>query len=341
MSSQQSNNFNNSNKKFDQYDPRDRSSRYQPQTGNRIQVQTNTMLTSNLDLYIPRVAPGTTEEQVKALFSQSRIATVEYCDFATTKDKDTKKPQYTSAFIKLSSWSDKSVACEDFAKNKSIRLNVSQSSNEFWIILPNNNPLARSHVNTSQLAAATDKLFSQTEQITEKADKFEDEMRATITEMRQMMVLQQEKIEALEFRLTLKASISFAERNHRLIEEEAKDDADLEDVLVENFVNQGSIPTMPRQLSVFQPRNETEYEVAALFTMSTPQMTRQSSVSVVYNEDDECIFSNKQKQRRSPPILTQPQSHVQVGSGKSQSLGEIVAENPDRAIGSRDLCGNL
>jgi hypothetical protein len=289
------------------------------------------------------------------------------------------------------------------------------------MILPNNNPLPRSHVNTSQLAAATDKLFSQTEQIIEKASKFEDEMRATITEMRQMMVLQQEKIEALEFQLTLKASITFGEQYpdlfnmtpepardddivysvqeeevstwcepralafaelcRKTIEEEAKDDADL-DAVLEAHIQQRPVErdfdaevdalldaplpvsmtrcmsysapqsapafargitfydpmqtvkhqrSLTRQMSAFQPQEEEED------AMSIPTMTRQSSVSV-YSEEDECIFSNRQKQRRSPIIS---QAQVQVAPSKSLSLGEIVAENLNRAIGSRDLCGNL
>jgi hypothetical protein len=376
MFSQQSNQINNSNNKFDH---RDQSSDYQLQTSNRTQVQTNDTLTSNLDLYIPRVSSGTTEEQVKSLFFQSRIGTVEHCDFAITKDKDTKKPQYTSAFIRLSSWSSKSGACEDFAINKSIRLHLSHSSKEFWIILPNNNPLPRSIVNTSQLAASTDKLFEQTERITEKAAKFEDEMRATIAEMRQMMALQQEKIETLEFQLTLKASITFGEQYPEIFnmkpepvgdnivysleeplykplskplvvalerdfdtEVDALLDAPLQWQIIDHTLSKSDddddlelvVPIRPRKIAI---SNFIPVDPKSIRTLSSnPPLTRSKSVSS-YNEEDECVFSNRQNQgQKREPILK-----TQTRSKKSLTLGEIVAENPERAIGSRDLCGNL
>jgi hypothetical protein len=423
MSSQQSNQSNNFNKKFD---PRDQSSHYQPLVSNRMQVQTYDILTSNLDLYIPRVSSGTTEEQVKSLFYKSNIGTVEYCDFATTKDKDTKKPQYTSAFIKLNSWSPTSGACEDFAKNKSIRLHLSRTSAEFWIILPNNNPLPRSHVNTSQLAASTEKLFEQTERITEKANKFEDEMRATISEMRQMMALQQEKIETLEFQLKVaqyplhsftremnkdvewvpptQNSITLCEQYPEIFDmkqEQASDnivysiqeplveplveplerdydaevdallDAPLQWQIIDNAFSKSddeeiktvstdfddsnieqlklSLPIFPR-LTTFYHIDYTEivpilpkmtvdeFDEDELIMEPIPVFTKSNPINnVSYNEEDECVFSNRQNQgQKRAPILK-----MQSGSSKLQSLGEIVAENPERAIGSRDLCGNL
>jgi hypothetical protein len=64
-----------------------------------------------------------------------------------------------------------------------------------------------------------------------------------------------------------------------------------------------------------------------------PRLCR--TASVAFNEDDACIFALKQQQRRSP---------VEVHTGsppKPQTLVDIVAENPHRAIVSRDYCGNL
>jgi hypothetical protein len=374
MSSQQLNQSNNSNKKLD---PRDQSSHYQPQVSNGMQVQTDNILISNLDLYIPRVSSNATEEQVKTLFFQSRIGTVEYCDFVTTKDKDTQKPQYISAFIKLNSWSPTSGACEDFAKNKSIRLHLSRNSAAFWIILPNNNPLPRSLVNTSQLAASTDKLFEQTERITEKASKFEDEMRATMAEMRQMMALQQEKIETLEFQLTLKASITIGEQYPEIfnvkrepvvdtvysLEEPLEQplerdfdaevdtllDAPLQWQIIDNTFSKSDddddlelkVPICPRSIAIsnfipVDPKSIRTFD--DLFTMPPPPpvLTR-TKTGAVYNEEDECVFSNRQGQgQKREPILK-----TQTRFKKSLTLGEIVAENPERAIGSRDLCGNL
>jgi hypothetical protein len=94
------------------------------------QQQSNiTPLMSNLDLYISRA--NTTEDQVKALFFQSRIGTVEWCKFVMTEN-----PPYASVFIKLRCWSPSSGACEDFARNKTIRLQIGDNSREFWTILP-------------------------------------------------------------------------------------------------------------------------------------------------------------------------------------------------------------
>ena len=341
MSSQQSNQINNSNKKFDLPG---QSPHYQPQASNGMQVYTDNILISNLDLYIPRVSSNATEEQVKTLFFQSRIGTVEYCDFVTTKDKDTQKPQYISAFIRLNSWSPTSGACEDFAKNKSIRLHLSRNSPTFWIILPNNNPLPRSLVNTSQLAASTDKLFEQTERITEKASKFEDEMRATMAEMRQMMALQQEKIETLEFQLTLKASITIGEQYPEIFDTKSDPNSDdivysLEEPLAKTLVEplerdfdaevdalldaplqwqiidhtfsksddeleELKVPICPRSISIsnfipVDPKDIRTFD--ELFAMPPPVLTR-SKTGAVYNEEDECVFSNRQVQgqKREP-----------------------------------------
>jgi hypothetical protein len=331
MSSQQSNQSNNCNKI--EYSPH-----YQPQTSNRMQVHTNDILTSNLDLYIPRVASNATEEQVKSIFFHSRIGTVEHCDFAITKDKDTQKPQYTSAFVKLSCWSPTSGACEDFVKNKSIRLQLSRNSPEFWIILPNTNPLPRSHVNTSQLAAATEKLFSQTEQITEKASKFEDEMRATISEMRQMMALQQEKIETLEFQLTM----TLVDQSPEIFDIKPEPVVPLVEPLAKTLERDfdaevDELLDTPLQWQIidhtFSKSDDDDDEVNELFRMP-PLLTRSMSVSN-YNEEDECIFSNREVrgQLREPVLKS--------GSQKMMTLGEIAAENPERAIGSSCLCGNL
>jgi hypothetical protein len=351
-----------------------------------MQVQTNYTLTSNLDLYIPRIASNATEDQVKAIFLHCNIGTVEYCDFAITKDKYTKKPLYTSAFIKLSTWLRTSGACEDFAKNESIRLYLSRETNEFWIILPNKNPLPRTHVNNSQLAAATDKLFEQTEQIVEKASKFEDEMRATIAEMRQMMALQQEKIESLEFQLTLKATMTLGEKFSEIfdmkqeqssddivysLEEESEPlveplveplerdfDAEVDALLdapllwqiIDNAFSKSDdeefeklelkLPILPRMTAIcnmIYNADEANKDFDESFLKPIPWLTRSGNSIFGYNQEDECVFSNKQGQgqKRSPVLKAQP------GFSKPLSLNEIVAENPERAIGSRDLCGNL
>lgn len=431
MSSQQTNNNFKINNFTPTVIPSELQPHYQPQVDNRMQVPYNTMLTTNLDLYIPRVSAGTTEEQIKTMFARSNIGAVDYCDLSLTKDKDTKKPQYLSAFVKLRTWSNLSGACEDFARNKTIKLYLSRETGEFWIILPNNNPLPRTHVNNSQLAAATDKLFAQTDALDKKMDNFMDDMRRTIIEMRESMSLQQQQIEELEFELKLiKNAPTFPEMKRETsvetalfeqypdyfthdnwsqylnAEEEEADDADLDAALESHIQQKAAVikaalerdfdaevdalldapltksvsysepmmtdslysshckpaspfPTMTRGVSMSVRHEETPVDCSPL-----PQMTRGVSMSVRHEEtveenlmglfakppaltrsvsvfrscnDDECLFSNKQgqTQRRSP---IQVQSTVAT---KSLTLGEIVAENFERAIGSRDLCGNL
>jgi hypothetical protein len=320
-----SNQSNNSNYKID---ISRLSPHYQPEIGNRMQAYSNANLTSNLDLYIPRVSQGTTEEQIKSVFARSRIGLVDYCDLSLTKDKDTKKPQYLSAFVKLISWSDLSGACEDFAKTKAIKLYLSYEGSEFWMLLPNNNPLPRSHVNTSQLAAATDKLFEQTSALEKKADKFEDEMRATIAEMRQMMLLQQEKIERLEFEVAFlqKDAVTTVEKERDF---EAEVDAllDLPMPMMQGVAHKIQMPSLPR--------NDVVVDEEEFFARPPPLLTR--SVSAFLNKDDECIFSIRPKRELNEEKILKP---APIVSTVTLSFPEIVAKNPERAIESRDFCGN-
>jgi len=418
MSSNQTNNSN-----YKMVDQSGLQSHDQPQTGNGIQVYNSTMLTTNLHLYIPRVGTGTTEEYVKAIIARSNIGTVEYCDITFTKDKDPNKAPFLSAFVKLASWSPASAACEDFARTKSIRIQLNRETSEFWILLPNHNPMSRTHLNTTQLAAATDKLFEVTDEITEKTSSFELTMRTQLAEMRALIWNQTNQIAALEHEMNImRCSESnpidlvmprghthkdpsilgqpylmgelyperYAEEYVKVADEEddeAEDNAALDAILekhqlkrlvepvVEPVVDydaeidalldapmpmtRGVTYSQPLQIpgqkpalihnnlsmtrgvtfydpeQKINPRGGLRSDVIELFT-SPPQFTRQVSVSS-YNEEDECVFSNRQTQgQRRSPILKE-----QDGSSISTTLGEIVAKNPERAIGSRDLCGNL
>jgi hypothetical protein len=110
-------------------------------------------------------------------------------------------------------------------------------------------------------------------------------------------------------------------------------------VLIQNNLS------MTRGVTFYDPERKinprgglmSDVKVAELFA-SPPQFTRQTSVSS-YNEEDECVFSNRreQGQRRSPILKEQDPMTL----GNPLTLCEIVAKNPERAIGSRDLCGNL
>ena len=435
MSSTQTNNFNS--KKI--VDPSDLQTHYQPQTGNRIQVYNSTMLSSNLHLYIPRVGAGATQAYVEAIINRSNIGTAEYCDITLTKDKDPNKAAFLSAFVKLVCWSPASNACEDFARTKSIRIQLNRETGEFWILLPNHNPMARTYLNTTQIAAATDKLFEVTDEITEKAASFELIMRTQLAEMRALIWNQHNQIAALQHEVNIMRCSEanpidlvmprghtykdpsilgkpylmgelypelYAEEYVKVTpvveaddeDDEAKADADLDAILeahqlkrlvsatveVEEPVEDaerdydaevdelldapmpmtrgvtysaplqmpGQRPvliqnnlSMTRGITFYDPEQKinprgglrSDVEVASLFA-SPPQFTRQTSISS-YNEEDECVFSNRrgQGQRRSPILKEQDETCNPM----STTLGEIVAKNPERAIGSRDLCGNL
>jgi len=434
MSSKQTNNFNST--KF--VNPSDLQSHYQPQTGNGVQVYNSTMLTSNIHLYIPRVGSGATENYVKAIIDRSNIGTVDYCDITLTKDKDPNKAAFLSAFVKLVSWSPASTACEDFARTKSIRLQLNHETGEFWILLPNHNPMSRTYLNTTQLAAATDKLFEVTDEITEKADTFETIMRTQLAEMRALIWNQHNQIAALQHEVNIMRCSEanpidlvmprgytykdpsilgqpptmgemyperYAEEYVKVAvveeDEEEDDNADLDAILEEHLLKRvvsakveepeepvrdydaevdelldapmpmtrgvtysaplqipGQRPalihnnlSMTRGITFYDPEQKinprgglrSDVKVAELFA-SPPQFTRQVSVSSYsYNEEDECVFSNRQAQgqRRSPILKEQDRACISTTLGNPLTLCEIVAKNPERAIGSRDLCGNL
>ena len=108
---------------------------------------------------------------------------------------------------------------------------------------------------------------------------------------------------------------------------------------LEDELEELKVPICPRSISIsnfipVDPKDIRTFD--ELFAMPPPVLTR-SKTGAVYNEEDECVFSNRQGQgQKREPILK-----TQTRFKKSLTLGEIVAENPERAIGSRDLCGNL
>lgn len=305
-------------------------------------------LYKNLYLYVPRASLRTTEEQVKDLFFRSQIGTVEYCDLVTIKDKDTKQPLYTQLFIKLACWDLISRAKADFERNGSIKIFLSDT--EFWVILPNKNPLPRTHVNNSQLAASTEKLFVQTEAIEKRMDSFEDEMRAEMAEMRVFMKLQQQSIDALKTELA--AANDDIEQLNTNIEQLREDNSQLIYQLTGCYNAICGNPAIDECEAAEEKKpDQFDAELDELLDMPTmlpnsiavedglqiPQIVRCHSVLPRGQrvDEDACIFSfNNIPRSLSPvPILssrTEP----------PQSLVDIVLKNPEKAIASRDFCGN-
>lgn len=264
----------------------------------------------NLYLYVPRASLRTTEEQVKDQLFRSQIGNVEYCDLVVIKDKDTKQPLYAQLFIKLACWDLLSRAKSDFEKNGSIKIFLKDT--EYWMILPNKNPLPRTHVNTSQLAASTEKLFEQSEAMEKKMDSFEDEMRSEMAEMRAFMKLQQVKIEALEFKLAAcESDLSFQQACKK------------EEKVAEEVVEEEKVLTLP----VLQRGRSININDLL------PNMRVKNNDKI--NDEDACIFSlNKNPRNTSPiPVISSQTEPI--------TLVDIVLQNPEKAIASRDFCGNF
>jgi len=321
---------------------------------NTANTATNNAAYKNLELYIPRASLRITEDQVRDTFFRSQIGIVEYCDIVLTKDKETKQPTYASVFLKLDSWNPLSNARADFEKNGSIKLYL--NATEFWIILPNKNPLPRTHVNNSQLAASTEKLFEQTEKITEKANKFEDEMRAEMAEMRLFMKMQQQSIDSL------KAELATANTN---IEQLKQDNSDLTYQLKRSNIAIYGYNTIDEYEAAEEKKRQDkklaedkemqdrfDAEVDELLDLNLPLPPKLSRTASVADplaipviqlrskicDEDACIFSFKNVPRSLSPV---PILSSRTESPPSlTTLVDIVLKNPEKAITSRDFCGN-
>jgi hypothetical protein len=312
----------------------------------------------NLELYIPRVSLRITEEQVRDTLFRGQIGIVEYCDIVVTKDKETKQPTYASVFLKLDSWSPTSNARADFEKNGTIKIYL--RATEFWIILPNKNPLPRTHVNNSQLAASTEKLFEQTEAIEKKADKFQDEMRAEMAEMRLFMKLQSISIDALKAELA--AANDDIEQLNTNIDQLVQDNRELtyqlkrsnNAIYGHNTIDEYEA-TEEKKRQDKKLQDQFDAEVDALLDLPLPpKLSRTASVAVEVSDplaipvfpprrskisdEDACIFSFKNVPRSLSPV---PILSSRTESPPSlTTLVDIVLQNPEKAITSRDFCGN-
>ena len=141
-------------------------------------------------LYIPRIKESdATSETVYQTLLNFGIGIMDHIDFVAIRDKvDRTKILYYSAFVKLYCWGVNYAANAEFHKNKSFTLFI--NPREFWMLLPNNNPVPRSKVNTHQLAAFTEELFAAKEDLFKK-----------IEEQRQEIELQKSLIASFEARV--------------------------------------------------------------------------------------------------------------------------------------------
>jgi len=130
-------------------------------------------------VYIPRIAEHYTEDQVRYMFAYAGLAEVDYVDFVKLKPlalpkvipgeeqtKDKEVPKF-SAFVSIKKWLS-NLAVDEIAEKGSHKFYVSSASKEFWMLLPNNAPLARTKVNVHQLASYTDELYTKIDTVTDE-----------------------------------------------------------------------------------------------------------------------------------------------------------------------------
>jgi hypothetical protein len=145
----------------------------------------------SMDIYVPRINPAHTEENVREVFANQNIGYVEYVDFVKSKpssDLSVPTPVYYSAFIKVAYHGDKSENSvhTELLTNGSYKLHLNRS--EFWVLLPNKTPLPRTKVNVHQLAQYTDELYQKTSdiesKITEQSTANDEVMKAILSRLK-------------------------------------------------------------------------------------------------------------------------------------------------------------
>lgn len=162
-----------------------------------------------LDIYIPRIDGTYTEQDVKQIFRNLSLAVVDYVDFVATKDPETKEIKFYSAFIHLHEWNTTSqIFCENmfpYGREQGTLFIINVPYNKYWKIFPAKTTIARSKVNTHQLAAYTDELFVKTAEIeqavntnaTVSLEHFKN-LLAKFEEQSAQLAICQEKIQRLE-----------------------------------------------------------------------------------------------------------------------------------------------
>jgi hypothetical protein len=306
-------------------------------------------LTDTLYLYIPRASLKTTEFTVRDAFFHNNVGDVDYCDLVVIKDKVTKEPQHMSLFLKLASWNPFTTARSDFRTMGSIKLHL---ANEFWIILPNKTPLPRTHVNVTQLAAATDTLFDQTEQIFEQTCAVNVE----IGEMRKIINDQHDQIAILQAnQATL---ITMLERvKHQML---ALCNATTEPTPTRDFkMTLSELEPDDKETDVVLPppppltRNnaasydyaedlirDQEYQEHSVAIQRTPSYCEDMYIPIpVQFDEDDCIFS-KPLAPVSIPRLSRTVSVATVPVEPVMTPRSISPDAIVRASITRDICGN-
>ena len=311
--------------------------------------------TSNLNLYIPRASLLITQGRVVEVFAAQKIGKVLYCDFVQIKNSLTQEPSHMSVFVTLDHWDYNTMKCYDFSKNQNLKIYL-QNNVEHWIILPNPNPLPRTHVNIHQLAASTEKLFESIQvqkELNSELREERDVQKTQFEEMREMFIQQQDQIKELfEQNRILEKELEIVQRELKWSYTELrnmhsktptpcptyvnnphpyikKDDyLKEENAIVDRLIEESLQEETPAGAD--PAYNEMKVLMAQMFY---PHLLKsgESKNQIV----DECIFSSASNS------ASKKQVPANVQGKRTPSLAEIITKNPERAVESRDYCGNF
>jgi hypothetical protein len=305
---------------------------------------------NNLDLYIPRINEKYSENEIKFIFVDMGIGTVDYVDFVATKDPETKQIKYYSAFIRLMEWRQDGYWYKNIIVDKLNKISITRS--EFWMILPAKTPLARSKVNTHQLAAYTDELFVRVEAVEKKlndnitvsSEHFKNllaKSEAQAAQIEQLMKIVQIQSEQL-VRIN---NVMFNNEAEETIRPRALTIEDLAQVVEENDQISCEICSM---------EFDTEKQLYFHETVCKKEMPDYKP------DDDDCFLSNNPKSFRNYTENVDRKRDIISGSfsinlddlldplarslgiSKEQAEKQLEKEiaNSQRAVSSRNYCGN-
>lgn len=146
-------------------------------------------------IYIPFVDSRFTEKDVISTFDYYNICNVSRVDFVEIPEKT----NVCHAFVHVDNWynsNNASIAFWDITNKGSYKFYYSQSqmtSNAFWLLLPNKNPIPKTKLNIHQLAG----MISEMEKKMTDQQAEMDEMRKRIADLELTSVYVADKVDSM------------------------------------------------------------------------------------------------------------------------------------------------
>jgi len=147
-------------------------------------------------IYIPFVDSRFNEKDVISTFDYYNICNVSRVDFVEIPEKT----NVCHAFVHVNNWynsNNASVAFWDITNKGSYKFYYSQSqmtSNAFWLLLPNKNPIPKTKLNIHQLAV----MISEMEKKMTEQQAEMDEMRKRIADLELTSVYVADKVDSMD-----------------------------------------------------------------------------------------------------------------------------------------------